>query len=291
MVTLCSPRSTTSETLSYWLRPHTAPTRLPIVFIHGIGIGLHPYVSFLASINRALPQNSADGQIGVLAIELMPISARLTGSLPTQDTLIRDILAILDRHGWSQFVLATHSFGSVVATNLLHHPAASSRIVSCLLVDPVSFLLHEPAVAYNFTRRRPRTAPQWQVHYFASTDACVAHTLARRFFWARNIMWKEELNGRKATVALSGRDCIVDAEAVGRYLAGETQGYDRFVAEDEMDGAVDDRDEGWRNLAWRGEGLDVLWFGHADHAQVFERKGDYRRLIEVLRAYSAGVDQ
>ena len=292
VITLFSPKATSSDTVTYWLRPHTSKTRLPVLFIHGIGIGLHPYVSFLAAINGSVPQDPSDGQVGVLAIELMPISARITSELPNQATLVYDILAILDQHGWSNFVLASHSFGSVVVTNLLHDPAAAPRIASLVLVDTVALLLHQPTVAYNFTRRQPRTAPQRQVHYFASTDMLVAHTLARRFFWAQNILWKEELSGRNVTVALSGRDCIIDADAVGRYLVGEARGYDHFVAEDEVAAeTLVEEEESWRNLAWKGEALDVLWFANCDHAQIFDRKADYKRLASVVRAYSAGVDQ
>ena len=221
----------------------------------------------------------------------MPISARITGEMPDHETLTRDLFAILDRHGWTNVVLAANSYGSTLVPHLLRHPPSAARIAALTLVDPVALLLHEPSVAHNFTRRRPRSAPEWQVHYFSSTDMCVAHTLARRFFWAQNILWKEELTAgrRRATVALGGCDCIVDTEAVGRYLAGEQRGYERFVAGEE--GPASDEEDDWRSLAWRGEGLDVLWFAQCDHAQIFDRKADYRRVVEVLRSYSAGVDQ
>ena len=296
-ITLFSRRTTPSDTLSYFLRPHTARTRLPIVFVHGIGVGLYPYVPFLAALNR--PGHAGaddDGQIGVLAVELMPISARLTGAMPSHATLTRDLLAILDRHGWERVVLAGNSYGSTLVAPLLRDPAAAARIAALVLVDPVALLLHEPSVAYNFVRRAPRTAPEWQVHYFSATDALVAHTLARRFFWAQCVLWKEELTRnrqRRATVALGGRDCIVDAPAVGRYLAGAARGYERFVADggDEAGPAPADEADEWRSLAWRGEGLDVLWFAPCDHAQIFDKKVNYMRIVEVLRSYSAGVDQ
>ena len=41
--------------LSYWYRPHKSKTRLPILFIHGIGIGLMPYTQWLVEINKQDP--------------------------------------------------------------------------------------------------------------------------------------------------------------------------------------------------------------------------------------------
>lgn len=42
------------------------------------------------------------------------------------------------------------SYGSVIATHLLKSPDMASRISSVMLVDPISLLLHQPDVAYNF---------------------------------------------------------------------------------------------------------------------------------------------
>ena len=47
-------RTSAAKNLSYWLRPHTAKDRLPIVYIHGIGIGLLPNIRFLAQLDESL---------------------------------------------------------------------------------------------------------------------------------------------------------------------------------------------------------------------------------------------
>lgn len=41
-------------------------------------------------------------------------------------------------------------YGSVVAAQLLRNPEISQSIGPVLFIDPVSFLLHLPDVAYNF---------------------------------------------------------------------------------------------------------------------------------------------
>ena len=46
----------------------------------------------------------------------------------------------------------------------------------------------------------------------------VSHTLFRRFYWADNILWKKDILNHCVTVALVGKDLIVDTKAVGGYL-------------------------------------------------------------------------
>ncbi|MCJ1421370.1 hypothetical protein MMC32_007733 [Xylographa parallela] len=271
-ITLTSSHKTPAKTISYWHRPHTSKNRLPVLFIHGIGIGLYPYVNFLAKLNCNEEDEAPDGQMGVIAIEMMPVSFRITSEMPEKDQMCEEILQIVNKHHWEKFVLVSHSYGSVISTHLLKHRKTASRIGPVLLVDPVSFLLHLPDVAYNFTCRPPRRANEHQLYYFASMDMGVSHTLARRFFWSENILWREDIDGRQLSVALSGQDLIVDTQAVGRYLANGHVGILR--------------DEEWQERPWKGEGLDVLWFQHKDHAQIFDTEKDYKRLIRVVRNYS-----
>ena len=269
------------KTISYWYRPHTAENAIPLLFIHGIGIGLYPYVNFLAQINRIntlRDQNFGNipaskelkSHVGIIGIEIMPISFRITQAMPSQDELVAEILAILKYHGWEKIILATHSYGSVISTGLLRNEAASRMIGPLVLIDPVSILLHHPDVAYNFTCRKPQRANEHQLHYFASMDMGVAHTLARHFFWNECILWKKHLDNKLVTVVLSGRDLIVDTEAVGRYLMSEG----------------DSQSVEWKNRPWKGEGLDLIWFEDLDHGQAFDSKSNYAALTRVIIEYS-----
>jgi pimeloyl-ACP methyl ester carboxylesterase len=103
--TLIGTSPSPSPDLSYWFRPHTSKTKLPVLFLHGIGIGLYPYGNFLAELR----QNDIDGDVGIIAVEIMPISFRITGEAFAKDVLCKQIHAILDHHGFDEFVLVSHS--------------------------------------------------------------------------------------------------------------------------------------------------------------------------------------
>ncbi|KAI9730206.1 MAG: hypothetical protein M1834_005970 [Cirrosporium novae-zelandiae] len=275
-LTLLSPYRSPAKTLSYWYRPHTSKTRLPILFIHGIGIGLYPYVNFLADLNAKSNVYESDGEVGIIALEIMPVSFRITGGALPKEEMCNEILSILNKHGWEKVVLLSHSYGSVISTHLLHTPQLAERIGPILYVDPVSFLLHLPDVAYNFTYRKPKRANEHQLHYFACKDMGVSHTLSRHFFWSENILWKEDIKDRRVTVALAENDSIVNTEAVGTYLAG---------VEDDDEEEEDGEGASWKENKLMGEGLEVLWLPGLDHAQAFDRDWAKERLVSVVLGY------
>ena len=126
--------------------------------------------------------------------------------------MLKALMTVVDKHKFTRFVVCGHSYGTVVAAHMMRDPEISPRVAGWALIDPIPFLLHLPAVAYNFVYRTPKTANEWQLWYFASRDPDIARALARHFFWAESILWKEDLKGRKVGVTLSGRDQIVDAE-------------------------------------------------------------------------------
>lgn len=265
--------SSASEHIGFWYRPHTARNARPVVFIHGIGVGLWPYTRFLDEIGRPAgsPSRSGvedEGQIGVMMLEILPISTRLTDPPLRREVFVQELRAILAVNApeWLDdgFVLVSHSYGSVLTTHIIRNPDLAPHVRGVVLIDPVTLLLHLPNVAYNFTRRPPRTANEWQLWFFASMDVGVAEGLGRHFFWRENEVWKEELVGkslipvkrsrgvmtcsklqdqtsntlpaltrRKVAVCLGGRDLIVSTQTVAHYLARPGDMADSAAADDQ----------------------------------------------------------
>ena len=330
----------TETNIPYWYRPHRSSTKLPILFIHGIGIGLLPYVPFLRELA------AQDPDVGILAIEILPICMHITAPPLVRDAMCAGITRILNAHGLSRVVLAGHSYGTVISAHLLRRQWASvdpplnplatqtprhtqpmqestnqhrvtvtlddrSRsdlIAAVLLMDPVPFLLHYPAMPYNFVYRQPRHANEWGLWYFSSRDADTARALLRHFFWHECILFREDVlgatsgggytaeaeaeageQGRKmqqrrrpmpVTVSLAGRDQIVDARAVRAYLTGSKD------PEEEVQGnAGGEEGARWPPSRWAQNGLEVLYFPELDHAMVFDTARDRAPLLGALRRF------
>ncbi|KAI7722968.1 hypothetical protein KC353_g20 [Hortaea werneckii] len=211
------------------------------------------------------------------------------------DEMCTEIGQIIAKHNYDRFALVSHSYGSVIGAFILGDQFLRPKVASTLLVDPMSFLLHTPDVTYNFTTRQPRRANEWQLWYFASRDPGVAHALGRRFFWSQKVMWHNDVRdfineGMHITVSLGGKDLIVNTEAVGRYLTESRatkagQAGVRNRQGDESCTSAHLKEDAWKHMEWKGKGLEVLWFEHLDHGQVFDRKTTMARLAEVVQNY------
>lgn len=282
-LTIFTAYQSPAQHLTYWHRRHTSKRQLPVLFIHGIGVGLYPYVNFLQDLNRELEMGADDdGEVGIIALEIMPVSSRITHSALEKDVMVCEILQTMQYHGWSRFVLVSHSYGSIIAAHLLKSDLFDTLIGPTVFIDPVAFLLHLPDVTYNFTVRQPARANEYLLWYFGSKDIGVAHTLSRRFSWIDNIIWREDLRikgekkeeeGRNVTVVLGGKDAIVATEAVAQYLVG----------------SISDQSSthGWKNKSWVGCGLDLLWYEQLDHAQVFSFEDTRWPIIRAISVYSS----
>jgi hypothetical protein len=62
----------------------------------------------LAELNSA-GRNNSDGELGIIAVEIMPVSFRVTGEALEKEGMCEEIHCILRAHGWDQFVLVSHS--------------------------------------------------------------------------------------------------------------------------------------------------------------------------------------
>ncbi|KAI0293585.1 hypothetical protein BC826DRAFT_1186041 [Russula brevipes] len=303
----------TKTNIPYWYRPHRSCTKLPILFIHGIGIGLWPYVPFFRDLV------AQDPDVGILAIEILPICMHLAEPPLAREAICDAVTRILDAHGLRRVVLAGHSYGTAISAYLLRRQWGTmdrslaptvpphlnedhvtyrdnvsdddddddgdrgNLIAAVLLMDPIPFLLHHPSVAYNFVYRQPRRANEWQLWYFASREPDTARALSRHFFWFESVLFREDVlpdsaqgEGRKplpVAVSLAGRDQIVDAPAIRAYLTGGEQG------------DVDEEGDAGTPSRWAKDGLEVLYFPDLDHATVFDTRRDRSALLEVLHRF------
>lgn len=229
---------------------------------------------------------------------------------------IKALTNILDTLDLPHVVLAAHSYGTFLSAYILRPPppvagpdtdthaahlALRARIRHTLLVDPIPLLLHLPPVAHNFLYRTPRAAAEWQLWFFASTDADVARTLGRAFFWEEGVLWREDLaafmrggggsgaagegggesRGRNLMLVLAEKDQIVPAESVRRYLTQRREPCARW-AERNWSANVGGSEE---TGSGAGGDLEVLFYPGLDHATVFDTPERRAGMLEALHHF------
>eukprot|EP00850_Spirogloea_muscicola_P000738 SM000003S10983 [mRNA] locus=s3:146227:149981:+ [translate_table: standard] len=210
--------SIAGDAIHYWHRPGpggigepAAPAR---VFVHGLGIGITPYLSFIHMLAK-------DHSSATVVLELPHIALRLTPTIPSVDSMIECIERIHRRHSVGAACYIGHSYGSLVIARLLQQ--APELVAAAGFVDPVCFLLCLPDVVHNFVYRQPegrtmhRYAADWLRWYFCSKELQTCQVLCRGFDWHAVHLWPDQLP-EHAVVMLAGDDAIVPSKQVRIHL-------------------------------------------------------------------------
>lgn len=169
---------------SIYHRPSRAAKKgLPIIFIHGIGIGFPHYLGLILSF----PQDC-----DVYLVEWPHVAMQFSYSVPTIDDTVGTITRVLrdDRHPAACFI--GHSLGTTAVSWMLKS-ASAHLVASSILIDPVTFLLCDPTVATSFVYNDPETTLDFMMHFFVSRELFIANALSRHFNWSQNIMFVEDL--------------------------------------------------------------------------------------------------
>ena len=146
---------------------------LPIVFFHGIGIGLSPYVRFVLAIVQQFPNRT------VICYEKTSISMRLDKTLLLPDQYATKIQAHLKTEGIDEIIAVGHSLGTACLRWLdFYFPGL---IAHRLFIDPICFSLWTCDIAQNFIYRSPDKIRHYLLKFFASTEAGIALYLRRYF--------------------------------------------------------------------------------------------------------------
>ncbi|KAK1566272.1 uncharacterized protein LY79DRAFT_584884 [Colletotrichum navitas] len=301
--------------MSYWCRPHRSTTKRPIVFLHGLGIGLIPYMFWLHTIPK---------DVGILAVEMLPVSSRITtyplASTPELCDMIAKCVAQQrasqtatypgEKGAWDDFVLIGHSYGTLLMGPLLQRADFAPRVAATILIDPVSLLLHLPDVAFNFTRREPKPSVrgrtghgnEWEIWWASATDAGTAHTLARRFCWRESLMWREILTPSLRGVE-TGPYASQSAEEIAIFgngvqvgmrstviLGGEdcvtaSKSVASYVHSGDVEWSLDDV-ETWKRYQWTGkEELELMFLDGKDHGQSIMVPFPHKPIQKVIYSY------
>ncbi|KAK0518624.1 hypothetical protein OC834_007669 [Tilletia horrida] len=207
--------------------PGDDPEALPILFLHGLGIGIGQYRFFLRHLVRHKP--------GAIIVVQPHISAQLFDANflrpPLRDELTRDVRACIEatRIGYPpstspsaspSYTIISHSNGSMVHGWMLR--AMPGWFKRNVLVDPVCFRMWEGAVCNAFVYRSWSSAIEVLLGYIVSREIGVAWTIGRFFRWTDMTLWAHEFEAASddhVHVVLAEQDMLVDVPGAVDYLS------------------------------------------------------------------------
>eukprot|EP00931_Biecheleriopsis_adriatica_P075168 TRINITY_DN49096_c0_g1_i1.p1 TRINITY_DN49096_c0_g1~~TRINITY_DN49096_c0_g1_i1.p1 ORF type:complete len:495 (-),score=79.68 TRINITY_DN49096_c0_g1_i1:57-1541(-) len=182
------------------------PAAPPVVLIHGLGVGVAPYLRFIRRIATVRE---------CFVVSLPEISQSCTENVLTPQAMADSLAAMLNAHGHEKAVFISHSYGTFVMSWVLQF--RREIVAKTILMDPVALFLAQPDVAFNFLYRQPDNPMIMVIAHFVRWELFTAHVLMRHFYWHHNVLWKEDLP-EDSVVVLGSHDDICNAHYVRHYL-------------------------------------------------------------------------
>ena len=190
-------------------RENSEAESIPIVFCHGIGVGLIFYIVLideLLLLGRPL---------------ILPEITYVSGFRPWQSpycvlppaAVTSCLMSILACHGFARGAFLGHSYGTSYLSFMCKY--APRAVAAVLFLDPVCFCLHCPRLTKNFVYHR---ADPGSTSHMIRTDVNVNWTIQRGFPWARISLFTEQIPCVPCAVILSEHDALVPTAKVEAYL-------------------------------------------------------------------------
>ena len=114
--------------------------KCPILFLHGVGLGLLPYITFVFRL--------AATDHPVVAVESCHLGMRWVAEVPSEDEVVDAIVKILDRLELTSTAVVAHSYGTFMASRLVQR--MPHMVQSLALLDPVCFIMFDGEILSGY---------------------------------------------------------------------------------------------------------------------------------------------
>ncbi|KAJ9084341.1 hypothetical protein DSO57_1025627 [Entomophthora muscae] len=201
-------RYAANDNIHYWsnnIKSH----ELPILFIHGIGLGYSMYFRQVARLTQLYPNRH------IILYEVPSVSLSPVAEINTKDQTIQAVDIIFQTHNLETSSVIAHSYGTVIATWLVKF--RPHYVTKLSLVDPICFMLWDSTLVYGFLLSRPTSMLHEFIRLFLSRDLVMANTFCRYFMWHASFMFPDEIHC-PANIYFSKKDCIIDAKTCYAHL-------------------------------------------------------------------------
>ncbi|CAI5501696.1 unnamed protein product, partial [Closterium sp. Naga37s-1] len=181
-----------------------------VVFVHGLGIGLTPYLGFIGMMKRTYPNKK------FIVAEMPHLAFRLSSASPNIDDIVAGLADALQTQGLKRATFVGHSYGTFVLAQYVRKHF--STVAALGLMDPVCFLLCIPKTLLNMIYKTPENIMDGLRWFFCARELQVARSLSRNFDWHACMLWPEEMPRQQSVVLMGGRDQIVPSNHIKTML-------------------------------------------------------------------------
>lgn len=192
--------------------------KLPILFFHGLGVGLVPYLNFLEDYD-------------VIAPELPNLSnSNFTTNIFSLDKYVSSIIRWLKKKGVYKVDIMGHSFGTIIVNYMLGYykiknPKFLIKFRKKIYLEPVCFNCMSSTInricydkyKWNFNRSILSNINKLIFYYFIQKDIYIQATM-KRFILPFEIFEYNIKMNKNTCILLSGKDSIIKSKYLVDYI-------------------------------------------------------------------------
>jgi hypothetical protein len=183
---------------------------IPIVFCHGIGIGLSYYLSLIDELLK-LGHPLFLPEIPYVCGFRPWLSLK---SILTPHAAVATLTAMLASHGHMKATFIGHSYGTSWLSYMCKYSPDS--IAALQFLDPIVFCLHMPCLTKSFVYHRSDPGSS---SYMIRTDVIINWTIQRSFPWSRIVLFTEDIPANiPCAIYISENDVLIPVDAVKGYF-------------------------------------------------------------------------
>eukprot|EP00531_Pseudo-nitzschia_arenysensis_P021406 CAMPEP_0116129250 /NCGR_PEP_ID=MMETSP0329-20121206/7827_1 /TAXON_ID=697910 /ORGANISM="Pseudo-nitzschia arenysensis, Strain B593" /LENGTH=854 /DNA_ID=CAMNT_0003623511 /DNA_START=204 /DNA_END=2764 /DNA_ORIENTATION=+ len=190
------------------ISPLKGSNSTPVVFVHGIGVGLIVYIPLIDALMESGRPLFLPELPYVSALRPWQSSRNVLSPAVVASTMT----AMLAYHGFEKGCFIGHSYGTSWLSYVCKY--AHSAVAALLFLDPICFCLYHPHLTKSFVYHRPDPG---SIAFIARTDMMVNWTIQRAFPWTWIVLFLDQVTV-PCTIFLADRDALVPAEKVMSYL-------------------------------------------------------------------------
>jgi hypothetical protein len=206
------------ESKMKYLFYHNPNSDVTNMFIHGLGIGITPYFSYLKELKK----------LGSVIAPILPNLSNMEycsmfGTIdentffPSYQVIRDDFKDMLKHHGVSDVNIISHSFGTIILGILLKDDELCKTIGKKVFIDPVCFV-DQSFKIFKYINEQENSGDGVVNSVFnilVYNDIYIRY-ITQRFlygpeFW---ILDYNKLNNNKSLVVLSTKDCMVPSNSI-----------------------------------------------------------------------------
>jgi pimeloyl-ACP methyl ester carboxylesterase len=227
---------------------HSVNEVKPIIFVHGLGVGLAPYLAHIIQLLKSKPGRK------IAMLTLPHISMRAAPRVPELDDMVDTVVEITKKHALRAPAMYGHSFGTFVVARCCQRfdvraVALLDPVAVCLCLPQTVGILYQLNKSWADFKMRIKEGPSTLIStsfwadigaltyfflrdYFLLREVGVMTALRRKFWWARYNLWADDLP-KNSLIVLESNDLLIDGEAIARHVLRQSDAriiwQDKFV--------------------------------------------------------------